>query len=127
MHSYRPLVYFWIAEYTDGTALPQFDPQTGKENKFSEINQNKLKRFGWYPFTKKLAQKILENEKLKVTPTNNPPYTITTEKGNKLIAHRTNTIKLNTQKNETNHRETVYVLGVKGKEALQINENGERH
>jgi hypothetical protein len=60
---YRPLVYFWIAEYTDGSALPQFDPETGKENRFSEVDHPKLKRFGWYPFSLKLAQQILKGEK----------------------------------------------------------------
>ena len=29
----RPLVFMWIAEFTDGTVVPQFDPKTGKENK----------------------------------------------------------------------------------------------
>ena len=124
MHNYRPLVYFWIAEYNNGTALPQFDPQTGKENKFSEINHKKLKHFGWHPFTKELAQRILKNEKMTVIPSRNPSYTVTLEKGDKLVAHRTNTIKLNTRKNEANYRETVYVLGVEGKKAIQITEKG---
>ena len=30
---YHPLVYMWVVEFTDGSALPQFDPETGKENK----------------------------------------------------------------------------------------------
>ena len=29
---YRPLTLFWIAEFSDGTALSQFDPDTGTEN-----------------------------------------------------------------------------------------------
>ena len=41
---------FWIAEYQDGTALPQFDPDTGEEHLFKEVDQSKLKRFGWYAF-----------------------------------------------------------------------------
>jgi len=28
---YRPLRLFWIAEFSDGTALAQFDPETGME------------------------------------------------------------------------------------------------
>lgn len=28
---YRPLRFFWIAEFSDGTATAQFDPDTGKE------------------------------------------------------------------------------------------------
>jgi len=28
---YRPLRFFWIVEFSDGTALAQFDPETGEE------------------------------------------------------------------------------------------------
>jgi hypothetical protein len=124
MLGYRPLVYFWIAEYTNGSALPQFDPETGKENRFSEINYQKLHRFGWYPFSLKLAQKIQMAEKTVVIPTRNPSYTVTVEKGDRLVAYRTNTIKLHTRKGGVDHVKTVYVLGVEGGKILQINEEG---
>ena len=48
-----PLVYFWIATYNDGTALAQFDPETGLPNKFTDIDQSRLKTLGWYPFSPK--------------------------------------------------------------------------
>jgi hypothetical protein len=122
---YRPLVYFWIAEYTDGSALPQFDPETGKENRFSEIDHQKLHRFGWYPFSPKLAQQILKAEKTVVTPTTNPSYAVTLEKGDRLLAHRTNSIKLCVCSGGVEYAETVYVLGIKGKPLKYLNENGE--
>jgi hypothetical protein len=121
---YRPLVYFWIAEYTDGSALPQFDPETGRENKFSEVDQQKLERFGWHPFSVELAQKILETEKTVVVPTRNLSYMVTVEKGEKLVAYRTNTIKLQMQKCGIDHGKTVYILGVEGGKILKINEEG---
>jgi len=124
MLGYRPLVYFWIAEYIDGSALPQFNPETGKENRFSEVNHQQLERFGWYPFTPKLAQQILKAEQTAVVPTRNSSYTITVEKGDRLVAYRTNTIKLHTRKGEVDHEETVYVLGVEGGKILQIDEGG---
>jgi len=120
---YRPLVYFWIAEYTDGSALPQFDPETGKENRFSEVDQQNLLRFGWYPFSLKLAQKIWVTEKTAVIPTANPSYAVTV-KGDTLVAYRTNTIKLRMQKGGVGYGETVYVLGVEGGKVLHINEEG---
>jgi len=86
MLGYRPLVYFWIAEYTNGSALPQFDPETGKENRFSEIDHRKLHRFGWYPFSPKLAQQILKAEKMVVIPSRNRSYTVIVEKGDRLVA-----------------------------------------
>jgi hypothetical protein len=124
MLGYRPLVYFWVAEYTDGSALPQFDPETGRENRFSEVDQLKLRRFGWHPFSLKLAQKILKTEQTVVVPTRNPSYTVTVEEDDKLVAYRTNTIKLHTRKGGVDQEETVYVLGVEGGKTLQINEEG---
>ena len=124
MLGYRPLVYFWIAEYTDGSALPQFDPETGRENKFSEIDQQMLCRFGWYPFTPKLAQKILETEGTVVVPTQNQSYAVAMEKGDRLVAYRTNTVKLHMMKGGVDHGGVVYVLGVEGRKLLHINEEG---
>ena len=60
MLGYHPLVYFWIAEYNDGIALPQFDPESGRENGFADVDHSKLKHFGWYPFTPELEKKISE-------------------------------------------------------------------
>jgi hypothetical protein len=125
MLGYRPLVYFWIAEYTDGSALPQFDPETGRENRFSEIDHQKLRRFGWHPFSLKLAQKILETEKTVVVPTGNPSYTVPIKEENRLVAHRTNTVKLQIRKGGVSHGETVYILGVEGGKVLHIDEEGQ--
>ena len=124
MLGYRPLVYFWIAEYTDGSALPQFGPETGKENRFSDVDHRKLHRFGWYPFSPKLAQQILKAEKMGVVPSRNSSYTVTVKKEDMLVAYRTNTVKLHTRKGGVDQGETVYVLGVEGGKILQINEEG---
>ena len=124
MLGYRPLVYFWIAEYTDGTALPQFDVETGKENKFGEVDHQRLKRFGWYPFSLKLAQKILETEKTVVVPTRNPSYTVSLKEDDKLVACRTSTVSLHMRKEGVDYEETVYVLGVDGRKTVKINEAG---
>ncbi|MFA5364704.1 MAG: hypothetical protein WC325_05925 [Candidatus Bathyarchaeia archaeon] len=125
MLGYRPLVYFWIAEYTDGSALPQFDPTTGKENRFSQVDQHRLVRFGYYPFSVELAQKILETEKLVVNPTVNQPIVVTLEPNDELVAYRTNTVCLHSGNGVVDHEKTVYVLGVKGKQVLHLNENGD--
>jgi len=49
------LVYMWIAHYEDGTSLPQFDPVTLKENHYSDIDLDKLIKFGLYPIPLDLA------------------------------------------------------------------------
>ncbi len=50
--------YFWIAQYKDGKALPQFDPITGVENLFKNIDQSNLIRFGLYLFSPELSDKV---------------------------------------------------------------------
>ena len=124
MLGYRPLVYFWIAEYSGGSAFPQFDPETGEENLFRDVDQSKLKRFGWYPFTPGLAKKIYEAEGILVIPTCNRPYVIEIQNGQKLVAHRTCSIKMRMRSGGIERGETVYVLGVENGKILQINESG---
>lgn len=93
------LKYFWIAEYNDKTALPQFDPETGKENLFKDIDQSKLVRFGWYPFPEELTKKVtgsISNPFL-------PKYVINLNKDDILIARRRTYIQLR------GHQESRYI------------------
>lgn len=53
--TFHSLVYFWIAFYKDGSCLPQFDVNTGRENKFTDIEQDNLDKFGLFPFNTSLA------------------------------------------------------------------------
>lgn len=85
---YRPLVYMWVAEYRDGSALPQFDPETGEENRFAEIDQSRLCKFGWYPFSVEMVAKM----SVKAIPTINPYYTIDLKPDDELFAVRRNHI-----------------------------------
>ena len=56
----RPLVYMWIAHYSDNTSLPQFDPIDYHENAFSDIDQDKLIKFGLYPIPLKISRNLVE-------------------------------------------------------------------
>lgn len=123
MLNYRPLVYMWIAEYEGGKALPQFDPHTGEENKFSLVDLPRVRRFGWHPFTPQLSRKILKKTVLVTIPTNNPSYVLDLRKGDKLIAKRENIVRFNRKGSEIS-RETVYVLGKVGGKVLRIKEDG---
>ena len=55
MSNSRCVVYHWVCQYSDNTALPQYDPYTFKINKFDDIDTNRLVKFGLYPFTSELA------------------------------------------------------------------------
>lgn len=109
---------FWIAEYTDGQALPQFDLDTGKENLFKDIDFSKLKRFGWYPFTLLLAEFIpyaMANPLL-------PSCVIALGPEDKLIACCTKSIAVNsTDLKVIDHKAVLYNLGIEGKYLLSIN------
>ena len=139
---YRPLCYFWIADFQDGTSLPQFDPETGKENKADPdwlpsasgqppipkdpiFVDKKLVKFGWYPFTEKLARKIFEISvgKIIVIPTNNPSHVIELKDSDKLVAYRTNSVKFSLC-GGVSRGGTVYVLGKVGGKVLRIREDG---
>lgn len=93
MLHYSPPVYFWIAEYSNGRALPQFDP-SGEENKFSMVQRNLLVKFGWYPFSLGLAEKIHGKSGLIVLPTKNPVHTVRLNDGEQVIAKRETTVKM---------------------------------
>lgn len=142
MLNYRPLTFFWIAEFSDDSALPQFDPETGKENKAdpdwlpskpdqppiptAEIwKEKRIVRFGWYPFSLELAKKInnrIEDTQI-VIPTCNHSHVIKLRKGEKVIAHRTNAINFSLC-GGISRGETVYVLGKVGEKVLRIREDG---
>jgi hypothetical protein len=138
---YRPLVYMWIAEFSDGSALSQFDPETGKENKAdpdwlpSASNQPSLQkldiwmhkrilRFSWCPFSLGLAQKISEATGQIVIPSSNPIHCLELKNGEKLVAYRSNILKYGFSSGKVQARETVYMLGKIGGKILKINEDG---
>lgn len=48
----KPIIeMFWVAEYNDGRALPQYDPWKGVENSFSEVDHKNVIRFWFLPVT----------------------------------------------------------------------------
>lgn len=117
---YRPLVYMWVAEYDNGEALPQFDPETGKENRFAEIDQSRLCRFGWYPFSVAMVSKM----SVMAIPTRNPIHTVELKEGDKLFAVRRNHIEFGIMGGGVRRVATFYMLGVEGGDIIEIWENG---
>jgi len=47
--------FYWVAEYADGSGLPQYDPVTGQENRYGDIDRSQLVAFHLRPFDAKLA------------------------------------------------------------------------
>jgi len=115
--SQATLAMFWIAKYTDGMALPQFDPDTGAENLFKEIDMARLCRFGWYPFTEKLHALVPNSVCLPLSF-----ITVEVKPGDKLMAHRTVSMDFKPAANKiTNHIADEYAIGIEGKYSIVIN------
>jgi hypothetical protein len=47
---------FWVAEYNNGLALPEFDEFTGRVNSFSHVDHKNVIRFWWLPITPRMTQ-----------------------------------------------------------------------
>lgn len=51
--------YFWVAVLDDEkTVIPEFDLETGAENRWLDVKARKISRLMWYPFTEKLADRV---------------------------------------------------------------------
>jgi len=59
-------LWMWMAHYNDGTSLPQYDPYTLDKHLFDEVEQDKLIKFGLYPFPPKLAERIVKEKGINV-------------------------------------------------------------
>ena len=88
----RPLVYFWIAEYNDQKKLYQFDPITYKPSKFTDIDQNRLVKFGIYPIPKDMEEGIKDAGTPVVAIPFLPKYEINLTENRRLIYFRDNFI-----------------------------------
>jgi DNA-directed RNA polymerase subunit RPC12/RpoP len=88
-------LWMWIAHYDDGTSLPQYDPYTLETHIFDEVNQDKLIKFGLYPFPKSLATRLREEKGILVrSNVFLPKYEVNIDKGKRVIgALTTNFIK----------------------------------
>lgn len=59
-------LWMWVAHYSDNTSLPQYDPYTLETHLFDEVDQDKLIKFGLYPFPPSLARRLREEKGLNV-------------------------------------------------------------
>jgi hypothetical protein len=95
-----PLFFFWIAEFSDDTALSQFDLDSGEENRAdpdwlptreenpSPENSAKIVKFGWSSFNFNLAVIIKSATGINAIPSQYSAHTINILPEEKLIAYR---------------------------------------
>ena len=85
---YNPPTFFWIALYRDGSAVPQFHPETGEEIRWGSVDQERLRGAGWFPFTRKFSLLILEKTGLVTRPSNYRSFIKELKPGQTLIIKR---------------------------------------
>ena len=134
---YRPLVYMWVAEFTDGSALPQYDPETGAVNKGNPdwlpeegtgpkaptpdiFKEKTLCKFGWYPF----SEEIVDRVPVLAVPSSSPIHTVELNDGDKLVAARRSHIEIGVMGGGYRRVASLYLLGIKGGEVKHIGEDG---
>ena len=116
----KPIIeMFWVAEYNNGQALPEYDESTGTINPFSHVNHKDVLRFWWMPITPRMMQVF--------------PYTrynpllkrhAVDVKGSKGFVARRINIVLNTSGQGIVHKVKCYVLGIEGGPRREIYPSG---
>jgi len=112
----RPLRFFWVAFYEENIVFPQFDLETGKENLYKEIEQERVVKFGIFPISLKLGAKIQEHGVKNIPSVTLPSYVVHLTKGDELIYVRRNAIQVGMFTDGSSkelQREIMYILGTK--------------
>ncbi len=107
------LKYYWIAEYSDGTKFPQFNPD-GTENMWGKVQQHDVIRVSWKQFSRKLSNKIEIPTRWVVFP---KQHSLDIEFEDEIFICRRNHIDFSAQGEKG--RRTEYILG-KNEEELII-------
>ena len=121
-----PLTHFWIAEYNDGMAVPQFDPEDGHENKFTSLDQGKMVAFGIYPFSRDFADFVTKtNGSTVATFGGEGKVRIDVKDGKKVMYKRLCGIPWNVFTSEQGPEKVMsYVLGLEGGPFLFLKSDG---
>lgn len=112
----RELRFFWVAFYEEDIVFPQFDLETGEENLFDEIEQDRVIKFGIFSISPIFGAKMLECGIPNVPSFVPRSYVVHLTKGDKLVYLRRNAIQvgmaMSGEMKELN-REIMYILGTK--------------
>jgi len=87
MNQQRPVIYWWKAEYKDGSYLDEYD-ESYKGHSFYDIKQDELIKFSLNPFDEDLAKKVTEAGSLVKAIPFLPRYEIDFDTSKRLIYYR---------------------------------------
>ena len=108
--NYNPLRFMWCVTFDDGLCTPQFDPDTGEEFLWKDIDIDRISKISWVTISPELSQKILRSEGLITHPSILPEiYTVRYEDGDIPLVYRRNFIDYSSS--GILGRRTIYVLG----------------
>jgi len=121
----------WIAQFADGRAIPQFDPASGKEQLWAEVQAYvpAMTRLGWYPFTPSLARRLqTQGIVVRCLPWS-MRLELDFEESDVPIIKRRHLMRVGVRHGNGRGDETYYILGRRrGDEAMVyvLNEKGQR-
>lgn len=99
----------WIVQYADGTCTPQFDFETGLENRWGDIKEEDIVKVGYYAYIKTDSVFLLDN----------PRFEVEIYEGQEPIVFRRNEIKFDSS-GAVLERATMYILGCKQNETKYL-------
>lgn len=100
--------FMWIVQYADGTCTPQFDFETGLENRWGDIKEEDIVKVGYYAYIKTDSVFLLDN----------PRFEVEIGENQEPIVFRRNEIRFDPNGAVLEHV-TMYVLGYE--------QNGAKH
>ena len=114
----QPIIeMFWVAEYNNNRALPQYDPFSGVEHAFAEVDHKNTLRFWWLPITPDMAKRFPGT---RYNPLLNPKGYGADLNGSKGFVTRRYEIKTNPPV----HRVKCYILGIENGPRIEIYPDG---
>ena len=107
---YAPLRYYWIIEYANGDAVAQFDPETGQENLWKNIEKDDMVKASLAEFSTELSDKIIDGCGVHTVPSMmSDVFSIDLEPGDDLILLRRNYVSYSGA--GVQNRRTEFILG----------------
>jgi len=116
----NPIVeMYWVAEYNNGQALPQFDPFTGVENSFGQVDHKNVIRFWWLPITLDMAERFPGTRYNPLLKRHGVDLN-----GSRGFVTRRNEVRFEDRKIAVN-RVKCYIIGIEGGPRQEIYPSGE--
>ena len=108
------LKYYWVVTYDDDTNYPQFNPD-GTENRWGDVDQDKVVEVSWRQFSRKLSNRIEIPTSWALLP---KKYAIKYDMTDNILIFRRNHIDFSSRGEKG--RRIEYILGKDNEEIIKL-------